>query len=91
MRLTLRLPTCACVRVVLHVTGIIIARYFRHKRWWLRAHVSLQSAGSIGTVSAATVAAANTKGHFAHVHSVIGIFIAVFTGEQRRPVDCHVG
>ena len=63
--------------------GIFIARYCRHKTWWVKAHVTLQSLGTAGTLSAALVAASNTKGHFAHVHSFIGITIAASTGEHR--------
>lgn len=83
LRLLLLLPLCSLQSVSHGVAtaGVIVARYCRHRHWWIKTHITLQSVGTAGTLSAAAVAVTSSQVHAAHLHALLGIVVAVLTGE----------
>lgn len=68
---------CACV-----FFGIVVARYFRDRAWWVQVHIRLQSLGTAGTVSGAAFALSFGSVGLDHAHAIIGITIALLTTVQ---------
>lgn len=67
--------TMAVAWGVLAPAGFVVARYYKHKDWWLTAHENLQKAAVSGAVPLAAVAFAGRGegGHFSRPHATIGI------------------
>ncbi len=59
------------------LTGIVAARYFRKKKWWLKAHKTLNIAGLVLALAGFAVAAAMVQAsggpHFRVTHAVLGL------------------
>ena len=59
------------------LTGIAMARYFRKKKWWLKAHKTLNIASLVLALTGFAVAAAMVQAsggpHFRVVHAILGL------------------
>jgi len=68
---------CLCV-----FFGIMVARYFRDRAWWVMVHARLQSLGTAGTVSGAAFALSFGSTGMSSPHAAFGILIALCTTIQ---------
>lgn len=61
--------------------GVFIARYCRHKPWWLTAHIQLMTIGSLGTAGFAAVAVAmvQPERQGLTVHHILGGVVGALT------------
>jgi len=59
--------------------GVYVARYCRHKRWWIEFHVKLMSAASVGAISALILAVGIVQTQLAHWHAVLGATVMSLT------------
>lgn len=61
--------------------GMLISRYGKKKKWWLKTHKSFESIGSIGAVAAlilAVIMIAATHGyHLSKTHSIFGLITVI--------------
>jgi len=61
---------------LLMATGLVTARYLKKKRWWLRAHKTLEMLSSFAIVSGficgILVVSASGSVHFALAHAYVG-------------------
>jgi hypothetical protein len=64
------------------LSGVFVARYCRHKRWWIETHVKLQSAASVGAVSALILAVGIVQSQLAHWHAILGATVMTLTIAQ---------
>jgi cytochrome b561 len=64
------------------LTGFIIARAGRKKKWWFKVHRGLGSGGASGALAALAMAVlmiSLTHGfHFGNAHTIVGIIAMVF-------------
>lgn len=66
---------------VLLSTGMLVARYMKKKRGWLKNHKWLQWFGAVGAVLAFAIAfymlAAEGAGHIRFAHSIVGLITVI--------------
>jgi protein-S-isoprenylcysteine O-methyltransferase Ste14 len=69
------------VSFLLILSGMMISRYGKKKKWWLKTHRSFGSIGSIGAVAAlilAVVMISVTHGyHLSNTHGIFGLITVV--------------
>ena len=66
------------------IIGVTIARYYRHKPWWIDAHIRVQTIGTAGTVSGAAVAISMVQQQASSLHGVIGLALSAAVSTLRR-------
>ncbi len=64
--------------------GVFVARYCRHKPWWMTVHIQLMTIGSLGTAGFAAVAVAmvQPERQGLSAHHILGLTIGVLTLAQ---------
>lgn len=74
------------VGLLLMLSGFFIVRFMKTKRWWLKNHKGLETAGVIciglGLVAAFFMVAQNNRPHFSTPHTYLGavtVFLSIFT------------
>ncbi len=64
--------------IVFLLSGIMIARYFNKKGWWLKAHKYLGLLGlffsSVGIITAFYMVSGYADTHFRYFHGILGLF-----------------
>eukprot|EP00741_Cyanophora_paradoxa_P008684 tig00001368_g8407.t1 len=63
----------------LMVAGVFLATFMRRQRWWLKAHIAIQTLAVILQFIAAILLLRDGIGH-RNSHTVLGIFVVVLSG-----------
>lgn len=72
--------------LLLMLSGFFIVRFMKTKRWWLKSHKSLETAGAVciglGLIAAFFMVARNQRPHFDSPHTYLGtatVFFSIVT------------
>jgi len=62
-------------------TGVIIARYCRHKHWWIHVHRRMQTAGFLLTLPLTflSFATKESNAHYVVIHSQLGLTVSILS------------
>jgi len=62
-------------------TGVVVARYGRHKHWWIHVHRRMQTAGFLLTLPLTflSFATKNEGTHYSVIHSQLGLTVSILS------------